>query len=92
MSYYTHNGRFIVNLGGMSVTRDQLDAIKLAHSRLETDQDAVDYLIQIAERAFEGAIETSECIAHSDEYDGGGREYVSPYDHLSTAYCDAIKR
>jgi hypothetical protein len=26
------------------------------------------------------------------EYDGGGREYVSPDEHLSAAYCDAIKK
>ena len=90
-TYYIHNGNIIVQLGGMQISRDQLDAVKVARKR-ETDQDAVDYLITCAERAFEKEIESAEYIAYVEDYDGSGPEYVSPDEHLSAAYCDAIKK
>ena len=90
-NYHTHLGQIIVNLGGMQITRDQLDAVKVARKK-DTDQDAVDYLITCAERAFEKEIESAEYIAYVEDYDGSGSEYVSPDEHLSTAYCDAIRK
>jgi hypothetical protein len=56
-------------------------------------------LIQAAERAFTDVVEACEYCAEVEledelnEYgDRGGREYVSPDEHLSTAYCDAIRK
>ena len=94
MSYYIHNGNIIVNIGGMQISRDQLDAVKVARQK-DTDQDAVDYLIQVAESAFSKEVEASEYLAHVHE--GGDpdewyREHISPDEHLSAAYCDAIKK
>ena len=91
MSYYTHNGNIIVNTGGMQISRDQLDAVKAACKK-DTDQDAVDYLIQVAEAAFTRRIESAEYVAYVEDYDGSGPEYVSPDEHLSAAYCNAIKK
>tara|TARA_E500000305_G_scaffold30342_1_gene23125 strand:+ start:1464 stop:1742 length:279 start_codon:yes stop_codon:yes gene_type:complete len=90
-NYHTHLGQIIVNLGGMQITRDQLDAVKIAHKK-DTDQSAVDYLIQVAESSFSKEIESAEYIAYVEDYDGSGPEYVSPDEHLSTAYCDAIRK
>ena len=91
MSYYTHNGNIIVNIGGMQISRGQLDAVKIAHKK-DTDQSAVDYLIQVAESSFSKEIESAEYIAYVEDYDGSGQEYVSPDEHLSTAFCDAIRK
>ena len=88
---YTLNGNIIVELGGMQITRDQLDAVKIARQK-DTDQSAVDYLIQVAESSFSKEIESAEYIKYVEDYDGGGPEYVSPDEHLSTAYCDAIRK
>ena len=92
MSYYTHNGNIIVNIGGMQISRDQLDAVKAVRKK-DTDQDAVDYLIQVAEAAFTKDIDHAEFLA-VDLNDRLKRhpEYVSPDEHLSAAYCDAIKK
>ena len=91
MSYYTHNGNIIVNIGGMQISRDQLDAVKAVRKK-DTDQDAVDYLIQVAEAAFTKDIEQAEFLAVDLNDDNWGPEYVSPDEHLSAAYCDAIKK
>ena len=91
MSYYTHNGNVIVNIGGMQISRDQLDAVKAVRKK-DTDQDAVDYLIQVAEAAFTKDIEQAEFLAVDLNDDNWGREYVSPDEHLSAAYCDAIRK
>ena len=61
---YTLNGNIIVELGGMQITRDQLDAVKRADN-FKTDQEAVDYLISCAERAFKKELERSEYMAES---------------------------
>ena len=67
MSYYTQNGNIIVNIGGMQITRDQLDAVKSARTpaqtQIDSDQEAVDYLINIAENAFNQAVQAAEYIA-----------------------------
>ncbi len=63
-TYYIHNGNIIVNMGGMQISRDQLDAVKRADN-FKTDQEAVDYLINCAERAFSKELERSEYIAES---------------------------
>jgi len=93
------NGNIIVQLGGMQITRKQLDAVKLTNPTCKTDQDAADRLILAAERAFTDVLHTCEFQAEVEledelnEYgDRGGREYVSPDEHLSTAYCDAIRK
>jgi len=91
MSYYTHNENIIVQLGGMQISRDQLDAVKAVRKK-DTDQDAVDYLIQVAEAAFTKDIEQAEFLAVDLNDDNWGQEYVSPDEHLSTAYCDAIRK
>jgi hypothetical protein len=88
---YTLNGKIIVELGGMQITRDQLDAVKIARKK-DTDQSAVNYLIQVAEGSFSKEIESAEYIAYVEDYDGSGPEYVSPDEHLSSAYCDAIRK
>ena len=50
--YYTNKqGNIIVQLGGMQITRKTLDNIKFDLGS-ESDEDAVNYLIQIAEHAF----------------------------------------
>ncbi len=94
MSYYTHNENIIVNIGGMQISRDQLDAVKVARQK-DTDQDAVDYLIQAAESAFSNEVEACEYLAHvqaGGDPDEWYQERVSPDEHLSTAYCDAIRK
>ena len=53
------NGNLIVELGGMQITRDQLDSVKRAND-CKTDQDAVDHLIWVAERAFSQELDFSE--------------------------------
>jgi len=88
---YTLNGKIIVELGGMQISRDQLDAVKAVRKK-DTDQDAVDYLIQVAEAAFTKDIEQAEFIAVDLNDDNWGQEYVSPDEHLSAAYCDAIRK
>ena len=65
---YTLNGNIIVELGGMQITRDQLDAVKLAREK-DTDQEAVDYLINCAERAFSREVETCEYLAEIETSD-----------------------
>ena len=61
---YTLNGNLIVELGGMQITREQLDAVKSARvSKVNSDQEAVDYLINIAENAFNQAVQAAEYIA-----------------------------
>ena len=60
---YTLNGNIIVELGGMQITRDQLDAVKSSRTQIESDQMAVNYLINIAERAFDQAVQAAEYIA-----------------------------
>jgi hypothetical protein len=66
-NYHTHLGQIIVNLGHMSITRDQLDAVKSARTpaqtQIDSDQEAVDYLINIAENAFNQAVQAAEYIA-----------------------------
>lgn len=59
---YELNGNIIVELGGMQITRDQLDAVKVARQK-DTDQEAVDYLINCAERAFSNEVEACEYLA-----------------------------
>ena len=79
-STYTLNGNIIVELGGMQITRDQLDAVKVARKR-ETDQDAVDYLINCAERAFNNEVEACEYLAQVEvggDPDEWYQEHVSP--------------
>ncbi len=93
-TYYIHNGNIIVQLGGMQISRDQLDCVKVARNK-DTDQEAVDYLITCAECAFEKEVEACEYLAHVQE--GGDpdewyQERVSPDEHLSTAFCDAIRK
>tara|TARA_R100000149_G_C5812514_1_gene95194 strand:- start:243 stop:425 length:183 start_codon:yes stop_codon:yes gene_type:complete len=48
----------IIELGGMQITREELDNIKL---KLETNSDAeaINHLIVIAERAFSQYVETN---------------------------------
>lgn len=87
---YTLNGNIIVELGGMQITRDQLDAVKVTRQK-DTDQDAVDYLIQVAESAFSREVEACEYLAQI-EVGGDPYEIISPNEHLSTAYCDAIRK
>ena len=64
---YTLNDNIIVELGGMQITRDQLDAVKSARTpaqtQIDSDQEAVDYLINIAENAFNQAVQAAEYIA-----------------------------
>ncbi len=61
---YTLNGNIIVELGGMQITRDQLDAFKSSRAcKVNSDQEAVDYLINIAENAFNQAVQAAEYIA-----------------------------
>ena len=63
-NYHTHLGQIIVNLGHMSITRDQLDAFKSSRvCKVNSDQEAVDYLINIAENAFNQAVQAAEYIA-----------------------------
>tara|TARA_R110000824_G_scaffold77591_1_gene196185 strand:+ start:256 stop:528 length:273 start_codon:yes stop_codon:yes gene_type:complete len=70
---YTLNGNIIVELGGMQITREQLDAFKSSRvCKVNSDQEAVDYLINIAERAFEQAVQAAEYIADLQE---GGDPY-----------------
>ncbi len=71
MSYYTLNGNIIVNIGGMQITRDQLDAVKVTRQK-DTDQEAVDYLIQVAESAFSREVEACEYLA---QIEVGGDPY-----------------
>jgi hypothetical protein len=63
---YTLNGNIIVELGGMQITRDQIDAVKVARQK-DTDQQAVDYLINCAERVFSNEVEACEYLAHVQE-------------------------
>ena len=64
---YTLNGNIIVELGGMQITKEQIDGVKAAHDYVQrpigSDQDAVDYLINIAENAFNQAVQAAEYIA-----------------------------
>ena len=61
---YTLNGNIIVELGGMQITREQLDAFKSSRvCKVNSDQEAVDYLINIAENAFNQAVQAAEYIA-----------------------------
>ena len=68
---YTLNGNIIVELGGMQIARKQLDAVKSAWKH-ETDDDAIDHLINCAEGAFNDLVESSEYIADLQE---GGDPY-----------------
>jgi len=70
---YTLNGNIIVELGGMQITREQLDAVKSSRTQIESDQMAVNYLINIAERAFNQAVQAAEYIA---ELQAGGDPYA----------------
>jgi len=89
---YTHDGtNFIIQLGGIQITKEQLDAVKLAYNK-DSDQDAVDLLVNCAERAFTNLIDSAEGSAYWIQQDNGGPEYISPDEHLSNAYCDAIKK
>ena len=89
---YTHDGtNFIIQLGGIQITKEQLDAVKLAYNK-DSDQDAVDLLINCAERAFTDLIDSAEESAYCIQQDNGGPEYISPDEHLSNAYCEAIKK
>ena len=57
----------------MQITREQLDAFKSSRvCKVNSDQEAVDYLINIAERAFEQAVQAAEYIADLQE---GGDPY-----------------
>tara|TARA_X000001388_G_C2156467_1_gene94474 strand:- start:248 stop:517 length:270 start_codon:yes stop_codon:yes gene_type:complete len=69
---YVLNGNIIVELGGMQISREQIDAVKSARTQIDSDQMAVDYLINIAERAFEQAVQAAEYIADLQE---GGDPY-----------------
>ena len=70
---YTLNGNIIVELGGMQITKEQLDAVKSARvCKANSDQEAVDYLINIAENAFSQAVQAAEYIA---ELQTGGDPY-----------------
>ena len=70
---YTLNGNIIVELGGMQITKEQLDAVKSARvCKVNSDQEAVDYLINIAENAFSQAVQAAEYIA---ELQTGGDPY-----------------
>jgi len=60
---YILNGNIIVELGGMQITREQLDAVKSSRTQINSDQMAVNYLITIAERAFDKAVQEAEYIA-----------------------------
>ena len=53
------NGNIIVQLGGMQVSREQLDAVK-RYNNCKTDQDAADHLIWVAENAFSRELDNSE--------------------------------
>ena len=47
----------IVELGGMQISRDELDNVK-ERLRTNSDKEAIDYLINIAETAFSRYIQT----------------------------------
>ena len=57
------NGNLIVELGGMQITREQLEAVKSSRTQIDSDQMAVNYLITIAERAFDQAVQAAEYVA-----------------------------
>mgnify|MGYP006238612633 FL=1 len=68
---YTLNGNLIVELGGMQITKEQIDAVKVARQK-DTDQQAIDYLINCAERAFNNEVEACEYLA---QIEVGGDPY-----------------
>ena len=79
---YELNGNIIVELGGMQITRDQLDAVKSARTpQINSDQEAVDYLINIAENAFNQAVQAAEYIA---EVQASDDPYEVIHKHHST--------
>ena len=68
---YTLNGYIIAELGGMQITRDQIDAVKLARQK-DTDHEAINHLIHCAELAFSREVEACEYLA---EIEAGGDPY-----------------
>jgi len=75
---YTLNGNIIVELGGMQITKEQLDAVKSARvCKANSDQEAVDYLINIAENAFSQAVQAAEYIAEQE-----GEEWYKENCHM----------
>ena len=65
------NGNLIVELGGMQITRDQIDAVKVARQK-DTDHEAINYLIHCAELAFSKEVEACEYLA---QIEAGGDPY-----------------
>ena len=57
MEYYTlKDGTIVVQLGGMQISRRILDNIK-SNLNINSDADAVNTLVQVAERAFTEYVE-----------------------------------
>ena len=50
-----------IELGTMQVSREQLDAVKLAWNH-DTDDDAIDHLVNCAQGAFSDLVESSGYI------------------------------
>ena len=65
-TYYIHNENIIVQLGGMQISREQLDAVKVAYSK-DSDQAAAAFLINYAERAFTDLVDSAEDVGYEIE-------------------------
>ena len=67
-NYYTHNENIIVQLGGMQISREQLDAVKLAYFSINvSDEEAVNLLINRAENAFSNSVEQVEHLVEQNK-------------------------
>ncbi len=67
-NYYIFNGKIIVQLGGMQISREQLDAVKLAYFSIDvSDEQAVNFLISRAENAFNDIVEDAEHIVEQNK-------------------------
>ena len=67
-NYYILNGKIIVQLGGMQISREQLDAVKLAYFSIDvSDEQAVNFLISRAENAFNDIVEDAEHIVEQNK-------------------------
>ena len=76
MEYITlENGNIIVQLGGMQVSREQLDAVK-RYNNCKTDRNAADHLIWVAENAF------SKELALHESFDPNDAEWYKENCHL----------
>ena len=67
-NYYTHNENIIVQLGGMQISREQLEAVKLAYFSINvSDEQAVNFLIKRAEDVFNDIVEEAEHIVEQNK-------------------------